>query len=155
MKTQSMRLRICSARSTDVLDLTEHTCRNDDAGVACDYETEAGNAELTKENEKDEGNEDKGEGGLTVKERPYENGYLRCDDHKLICEGVDELAEIGDEIILSRDLAVEHIGKGGESVNEGGNDKTPPLDLAHRKQGHDEHGNEKDTDYREYVRNVH
>ena len=50
------------------LDLTEHTCRNDDTGIACDDEAKAGYAKLTKKDKKNYGDEDEREGLLSVQE---------------------------------------------------------------------------------------
>ena len=137
------------------LDLTKHGCRNNDAALACDNESEGGNTELAKEDDKHYPNEHEGECGLTVKHHPNEDGDSRADDHKLVSEGVDKLTKVGNEIILSRNFAVEHIGQTGQSVNYSRHYTAPNGYISHKEQSSNEHGNEQCTYKRERVRNVH
>ena len=129
----------------DRLDLAEDAGGNDDTALACYDKANAGNRELAKKDDENNPNEDESLGDLAAKEEVSEDRDLRADDQKLISEGIDELAEIGNEIMLSRDLTVEHVGDGGNQEYDRRNDEPPDLDATHKKKREHECGNQKHT----------
>ena len=117
----------------DGLYLTEHARGDYDTRLTRYYEAEAGNAKLTKEYDEYYPDEDESESGISEKKLPDEDSYHRGDDHKLIREGIYELAEIGDEIIFSRYFSVEHIGKACNYIDDSGNYASPYRDILHNQ----------------------
>ena len=128
--------------SVDGLDLTENARGNDDTALACYDEANAGNRKLAKKDDENHPNEDESLGDLTAKEEVSEDRDLRADDQKLVGEGIDELAKIGDKIIFSCDLAVKYIGNGGDQEYKRRNDEPPDLDATHKKKREHECGNQ-------------
>ena len=131
---ENERLKYYNERSDHLrhsLYLAEQACRDDDTAVSCNDEAQTRNSELAEKNNKHHPNENKPLGILAIHKQVGENGYLRADYHKFICKRVDKLAEIGNEVIFSRYLSVEHIGKCRYDEYNRGNDKSPYLDLAH------------------------
>ena len=114
------------------LDLAEDACRNDNTALARNNKAKACDTKLAKENDKHYPYENNGESRLISQEHPYENGDHRGKHHKFVRKGIDKLAEIGDEIILSCDLAVKHIGKSRDYIDERGNDKSPYAHIPHK-----------------------
>ena len=127
-------------------DFAKDGCRYHDAALACYNEAKAGYCKLAKEDHKDYPNEDKRLGGLTTETHPNQDGNHRGKHHKFICKRVDKFAEIGYEIILSRDFSVKHISEGCEAVNNGGNDVAPYGDISHKEERCHKCGN-KQTSY--------
>ena len=115
------------------LELSEHRRRHDDSALTCYHEAQAGNAELSKEYQKHDPNEHERKGGLPVEDHPYEDSYHRSNNHKLICQRVDKLSKIGNEVILSRYFAIQHIGKTGDNIDDGRNYYSPYLYISHKE----------------------
>ena len=129
----------------DRLDLAEDAGGNDDTALACYDEANAGNRELAKKDDENHPNEDESLGDLASDKKVCKDRNLRADDQKFVGEGIDELAEVGDEIILSCDLTVEHVGDGGNQEYKRRNDEPPDLDATHKKKREHECGNQKHT----------
>ena len=112
------------------------------------------NGELSEEDDENDPDEDDGKHHLAAKDHPDEHRDLRAYNHKLVCEGVDELTKLGDEIASAGDLSVKHIGKSGQNVKQCRHYGTPDLDISHKNEGSDERGHERNSDKRECIRHV-
>ena len=137
----------------DGFDLSENACRNYDAALTCYNEANACYRKLAKENYQDDPNEDHSLQFLAAKYHPKENGYHGCKNHKFIRKGVDELAKVGYKIVLSRNLAVKHIGKGGKSVDNCGYDESPDR-VLYKEQSYYKYRHKNNSHKRECVRNI-
>ena len=144
----------CADHLGDGLYLAQDGCRNNDAALSCYYQAKAGYRKLAEKDNENYPYEDEGLGGLASEDHPDEDGYHRGKHHEFIGKGVDELAKVGDQIILSCYLAVKHIGEGGEAVDDGGNDVTPYGNISHKEEGCNEDWHKTASYKREGVRNV-
>ena len=108
-------------------DLSQHIRGDDDALRARNDEADGRDGELTEDHDHDRPEEDIGKElveGHTC-HGAVEDHEHSTDDHKLIRQWVEKLTEIGNEVIPSRDLAVEHIGKGGDDEEDKSHNACP------------------------------
>ena len=113
------------------LDLTEQAGRNHDTALTRHNEAQAGDTKLAKKDDKHYPYEDNRLKRLGSEKHPDKQSYHRRENHKLICQGIYKLAEIGDEVIFSGNLSVEHIGERCYNVNSRGYNKSPNLNISH------------------------
>ncbi len=93
------------------LDLAQHIRRNDHTAGGGSHQTNGGHRQLT-ENDNDQREEIKrGHDVIAHHSGLEEDAEERADDHEFVSQGVHEFAEIGDQAVLSCDLAVQHVGQ--------------------------------------------
>jgi len=69
-------------------------------------------------------------------------------DHQLVSQGVHQLAEVGDEVILAGDVAVQPVGEGGDAEGQ-----QRQLFIGQGVQD-DEHGDQRQADHRQDVGDI-
>ena len=135
----------------DRLDLTEHIGSDDDALSCRDDKAHRGHGQLA------EYDNDEREDHHETKLREFiENHEHRADDHELIGNRIEELTEIGNQVVAARDLTVKHIGDSRANkehrAHHAGHVKGQNALGQHADQH--QHGNETETENRQSVRYV-
>ena len=99
------------------LHFSHQVCRDDHSACAGRDETDAGDCQLT-EYDYDESEEIERE-HTDVVGVGKENAEHCANDHKFVGEGVKKFSKVGNEVVFSRNLAVQHIGNGCGDEKQG------------------------------------
>ena len=133
--------------------LAEPACGDYESAAACRDESDRGDGELAEDDDGCRPDENASE---ILELGIHEDAEQSGEDEEFVRERVHEFSEIRDEIIFSRDLAVDHVGQRRDNEDHGGD--YAECRGAYRQgscEKHEKHGDHADAEHCQPVRQIH